>query len=132
MHLLQKNETLTAIRTEVEKVASKIKDQEAKKEVRKIISLLRDDDRVEDDWKTFSMHYDQANHNFLKRLKSEYPVLTPKDQKLCAYLRMNLTTKDIAPLLNISVRGVEIARYRLRKKINLDKEVNLNSYMMDY
>lgn len=132
MHLLQKSETLTAIRTEVEKIVSKIKDQEAKKEVRKIISLLRDDDRVEDDWKNFSIHYDQANHNFLKRLKSEYPVLTPKDQKLCAYLRMNLTTKDIAPLLNISVRGVEIARYRLRKKINLDKEVNLNSYMMDY
>ena len=132
MHLLQKNETLTAIRTEVEKAVGKIKDPEAKKEVRKIISLLRNDDRVEDDWKTFSMHYDQANHNFLQRLKEEYPVLTPKDQKLCAYLRMNLTTKDIAPLLNISVRGVEIARYRLRKKINLDKEVNLNTYMMDY
>ncbi len=132
MHLLQKNQTLTAIRTEVEKNLSKIKDPNAKKEVKKIISLLRSDDRLEDDWSNFSLHFDQAHHNFLKRMKAKYPQLTPKDQKLCAYLRMNLTTKEIAPLLNISVRGVEIARYRLRKKIELEKERNLNDFMMQF
>ena len=132
MHLLQKNQTLTAIRTEVEKNLSKIKDPNAKKEVKKIISLLRTDDRLEDDWSNFSLHFDQAHHNFLKRIKAEYPQLTPKDQKLCAYLRMNLTTKEIAPLLNISVRGVEIARYRLRKKIELEKERYLNDFMMEF
>jgi len=132
MHLLQKNQTLTAIRAEVEKSTSKIKDPIAKKEVKKIISLLRNDDRLEDDWSNFSVHFDQAHHNFLKRIKAKYPQLTPKDQKLCAYLRMNLTTKEIAPLLNISVRGVEIARYRLRKKIDLDKEKNLNDFMMEF
>lgn len=132
MHLLQKNQTLTAIRTEVEKNLSKIKDPNAKKEVKKIISLLRSDDRLEDDWSNFSLHFDQAHHNFLKRMKSTYPQLTPKDQKLCAYLRMNLTTKEIAPLLNISVRGVEISRYRLRKKIELEKDKNLNDFMMDF
>ena len=132
MHLLQKNQTLTAIRSEVEKNLSKIKDPNAKKEVKKIISLLRSDDRLEDDWSNFSVHFDQAHHNFLKRMKAKYPQLTPKDQKLCAYLRMNLTTKEIAPLLNISVRGVEIARYRLRKKIALEKERNLNDFMMEF
>jgi len=132
MNLLQKNETLTAIRTEVEKAEKNIKDPQAKKEVKKIISLLRTDERLEDDWNNFSIHFDQAHHQFLKRLKSEYPQLTPKDQKLCAYLRMNLTTKEIAPLLKISVRGVEISRYRLRKKIGLKKEVNLNDFMMNF
>jgi len=132
MNLLQKNETLTAIRSEVEKVIKNIKDPQAKKEAKKIISLLRSDDRLEDDWNNFSIHFDQAHHQFLERLKKKYKNLTPKDQKLCAYLRMNLSTKEIAPLLKISVRGVEISRYRLRKKLAIDKEVNLNSFMMDF
>ncbi len=132
MNLLQKNETLSAIRSEVELVEKMVKDPEAKKEVKKIISLLRTDDRLEDDWNNFSIHFDQAHHQFLKRIKTEFPQLTPKDQKLCAYLRMNLSTKEIAPLLKISVRGVEISRYRLRKKIGLKKEINLNDYMMNY
>ncbi len=132
MNLLQKNETLTAIRSEVEKVIKNIKDPQAKKEARKIINLLRSDDRLEDDWNNFSIHFDQAHHQFLERLKKKYSNLTPKDQKLCAYLRMNLSTKEIAPLLKISVRGVEISRYRLRKKLELDKEINLNSFMMDF
>jgi DNA-binding CsgD family transcriptional regulator len=51
--------------------------------------------------------------------------------QLCAYLRMNLSSKDIAPLMSISVRGVEISRYRLRKKLNLSTEENLVQYLMD-
>ncbi len=132
MNLLQKNETLTAIRSEVEKIEKNIKDPQAKKEVKKIISLLRSDDRLDDDWNNFSIHFDQAHHQFLKRIKEAYPKLTPKDQKLCAYLRMNLSTKEIAPLLKISVRGVEISRYRLRKKLELAKEINLNDFMMNF
>jgi len=132
MNLLQKNETLEKIRSEIEQVNKKIKDPDAKKEIKKIVSLLRSDDRLEDDWNNFSIHFDQAHHNFLRRIKEQYPKLTPKDQKLCAYLRMNLTTKEIAPLLKISVRGVEISRYRLRKKLKLDKTVNLNDFMMTF
>ncbi|WP_373921469.1 helix-turn-helix transcriptional regulator, partial [Prolixibacter sp. NT017] len=70
--------------------------------------------------------------NFFRRLKNEYPSLTPSDLKLCAYLRLNLATKEIAPLLNISVRGVEIRRYRLRKKLELPQEKNLVEFMMEF
>ena len=132
MILLQKNETIKAIRGEIEQAEKNIKDPEAKKELKKVVSLLRSDDRMEDDWNNFSIHFDQAHHQFLKRIKEAYPKLTPKDQKLCAYLRMNLSTKEIAPLLKISVRGVEISRYRLRKKIGLDKKHNLNEFMMEF
>ena len=132
MNLLQKNETLDAIRTQMEYIEKKVKDTATKKEIKNILSLLRSDDRLEDEWNNFSIHFDQAHHDFLKRLKNQYPKLTPKDQKLCAYLRMNLSTKEIAPLLKISVRGVEISRYRLRKKIELDKEINLNDFMMSF
>lgn len=132
MHLVQKNETINKIREEVQNASKKIKDPDAKKEVRKILSLLTNDERLEDEWDNFSYHFDQVHTDFLKRVSEEYPQLTPKDKKLCAYLRMNLTTKEIAPLLNISVRGVEISRYRLRKKLELDGDTNLNAFMMGY
>ena len=132
MHLLQKEETLSAIRQEIESATKKIKDPNSKQEMKKVVSLLRSDERFEGDWDTFSMHFDQVHYNFLQRLSDKYPVLTPKDQKLCAYLRMNLSTKEIAPLLKISVRGVEVSRYRLRKKLGLEKEVNLNAFMMKF
>lgn len=132
MHLLQKNSTLNKLREDIEKIQKNLQDEKAKKEVRKVLSVLKDDERLEEDWENFSYHFDQVHSNFIKRLKQNYPNLTPKDQKLCAYLRMNLSTKEIAPLLNISIRGVEISRYRLRKKLELAKEENLSSFMIEF
>ncbi len=132
LHLVQKNETINKIRSEIENVRKKVKDPEAKKELKKVISVLSDDERLENDWESFSVHFDQVHSDFLKRLKAQYPDLTRKDRKMAAYLRMNLSTKEIAPLLGISVRGVEIGRYRLRKKMNLDTGIKLRKYMVEY
>lgn len=132
MHIVQKNEVLNKIKEEAELLKKYIKEPQAEKEIRKLISLLSDDERLDDDWENFAYYFDQVHTDFLRRLKQKYPKLSPKDQKLCAYLRMNLTTKEIAPLLNISVRGVEISRYRLRKKLDLHSTVNLNDFMMSY
>ena len=79
------------------------KDMEARSNIKKVIGILSDDQRLEDDWESFAVHFDQVHTDFLRRLKERYPQLSPKDLKLCAYLRMNLTTKDIAPLLNLSL-----------------------------
>lgn len=132
LHLVQKNETINKLRTEIENVRRKVKDPEAKKELKKVISVLSDDERLENDWESFSLHFDQVHSDFLKRLKAQYPELTRKDQKMAAYLRMNLSTKEIAPLLGISIRGVEIGRYRLRKKMLLDTGIKLRKYMVEY
>jgi len=132
MHLLQKSETLKQIKSEVENVRKKIKDPDAKKEIRKVVSLLNSDIRLEEDWNNFSYHFDKVHHDFLKKIQTEYPKLTANDLKLCAYLRLNLSTKEIAPLLNISTRGVEISRYRLRKKLALSSDINLNSFMLQF
>jgi len=132
MHIVQKNEVLNKVKEEAELLKKYIKEPQAEKEIRKLISLLSDDERLDDDWEKFTTYFDQVHTDFLRRIKKEYPKLSPKDQKLCAYLRMNLTTKEIAPLLNISVRGVEISRYRLRRKLDLDSSVNLNEFMMSY
>lgn len=132
MHIVQKNEVLNKVKSEVELLKKYIKNPTAEKELRKLESLLSDDERLDDDWESFAYHFDQVHTDFLRRIKEEFPKLSPKDQKLCAYLRMNLSTKEIAPLLNISIRGVEISRYRLRKKVDLDSSKNLNEFMMNY
>ena len=132
MHLLQKNETLNTLRSKIVKIQKDLKDPEDKRQLKKLINLIESDTQLEDDWTKFSYHFDQVHRNFLTRIKQNYPHLSSKDLKLCAYLRMNLSTKEIAPLLSISVRGVEISRYRLRKKLALEKEVNLNEFMVGY
>jgi DNA-binding CsgD family transcriptional regulator len=83
-----------------------------------------------DDWKVFEFHFEKAHEKFLQKLKHKYPELNHGDLRLCAYLRMNLTSKEIAPLLRISVRGVENHRYKLRKKLNLKSDENLTDFIM--
>jgi FixJ family two-component response regulator len=86
----------------------------------------------DEDWKTFETHFDQAHQDFINRLKSTYPHLTQSDLKLCAYLRLNISSKEIAHLLNISLRGVEVRRYRLRKRINISTEENLYEFLLKF
>lgn len=132
MHLVQKNEVIAHLRSELESLAKRHADHPGAKELRDLARMLGHDQQFEADWEQFASHFDQVHAGFLRRLREQYPQLTPKDQRLCAYLRMNLSTKEIAPLMNISVRGVEISRYRLRKKLDLDREVNLNEFMMSF
>ena len=132
MHLLQKSELLNKIDEELHKLNRHIHDPEAQKEIRKLMHLLQDDARLDSDWEQFAYHFDQVHSDFFKRIREKYPNLTPKDLKLCAYLRLNLSTKEIAPLMNISVRGVEISRYRLRRKLDLDNDANLTEFLMGF
>jgi len=80
----------------------------------------------------FDSYFDEVHQDFITRLKDDYQNLSPKELRLCAYLRMNLSTKEIAPLMNVSVRGVEISRYRLRKKLGLDHDTNLADFILSY
>ena len=83
-----------------------------------------------DDSDVFEMTFEKAHEKFLQKLMNKFPVLTHSDLRLCAYLRMNLSSKEIAPLMRISVRGVENHRYKLRKKLNLKKEEDLTDYVL--
>ena len=76
------------------------------------------------------MKLDNADKDFLKLVKEKHPSLTPNDLKLCAYSRLNLASKEIAPLLNISPRSVEVTRYRLRKKMNLAPKSSFTNYIL--
>jgi DNA-binding CsgD family transcriptional regulator len=132
MHLVQKNQLLMKLNSELEQLRKKAKNPEVATELRKLIRLLKHDIRLDDDWEQFSHHFDQVHRDFVSRLIDTHPQLTPNDHRLCAYLRMNLSSKEIAPLMNITVRGVEVSRYRLRKKLSLASEVNLTEFMMRF
>jgi DNA-binding CsgD family transcriptional regulator len=130
MHLVQKNEIMVKIKNDLKHLMAEASPA-FKKKIEQITRTIEADSHLDNNWEQFELYFDQVHENFFKRLRQQYPELTPKDQKLCAYLRMNLSTKEIAPLLNISVRGVEISRYRLRKKLDLDSDTNLISFMME-
>ncbi|MEM6345128.1 MAG: triple tyrosine motif-containing protein [Bacteroidota bacterium] len=129
MHLVQKGEIMLRLKSNLQKLA-KTASTNNRKAIRDLIRTIDDDIRLDNNWEQFEVHFDQVHGQFLHHLREKFPVLTAKDQRLAAYLRMNLSTKEIAQLMNISVRGVEISRYRLRKKLNLEREVNLNDFMM--
>ena len=125
MSLIKKNEFLSKIKEEI-KLAS-----ENDKNLKSVIKIIDKNLNNTDDWHLFEEAFNNADQDFLKKIKTEHPSLTSNDLRLCAYLRLNLSSKEIAPLLNISTRSVEVKRYRLRKKMNLDHDDSLSDYILE-
>ncbi|MBS7254232.1 triple tyrosine motif-containing protein [Flavobacterium branchiicola] len=98
----------------------------------KINKLIDHELQGDKHWNEFEEIFNQLHDNFMQRLKTSYPELTPRDMRLCAYLRMNFNTKEIAPLLGISVRGVEDTRYRIRKKLQLPSDANITEFILNF
>lgn len=84
------------------------------------------------DWSFFEQAFNNADKDFLEKIKKSHPDLTPNDLRFCAYLRLNLSSKEIAPLLNISTKSVETKRYRLRKKLGLEHNSGLVNYILKF
>jgi FixJ family two-component response regulator len=99
------------------------------KDIQGILDLTQQDERLDANWEQFSQHFDQVHVDFQNRLRERYPHLTKNDLKLCAYIRLNLSSKEIASLMFVTVRAVEISRFRLRKRLDLDKGINLNEFI---
>ena len=97
----------------------------------KIKKSIKINDLNKNEWQSFEKNLMQSHEDFVHKFTLKYPLLTPKDIKLSIYLKMNLSSKEIAPLLNISFRGVELHRYRLRKKLNLRPDESLSKFMIN-
>ena len=80
----------------------------------------------------FETYFNSAYHNFMDRLRQQYTDITAGDLRICCLLRMNLSTKEIASLMNVSVRAIELRRYRLRKRLSLDGDTNLVDFLMNF
>ena len=123
MNLVRRNELLSTIKKELSLI-------KGKEDITNVVKLINKNLNTSDDWKLFEEAFENADKDFLKKLKSKHSNLTSNDLRLCTYLRLNLSSKEIAPLLNISPRSVEVKRYRLRKKMNLPHEASLSNYIL--
>lgn len=126
MSLIKKNELLSIIKDDLKKSS----DENGTKSIKSVISTINKNITEDDSWNVFKEAFDSVDKDFLKRIKTKHPNLSPSDLKLCAYLRLNLTSKEIAPMLNISIRSMEIKRHRLRKKLNLMHNDGLVDYIL--
>ncbi|WP_242203292.1 helix-turn-helix and ligand-binding sensor domain-containing protein [Aestuariivivens insulae] len=125
MSLIKKNEFLNSIKKELKEVGNN------NKSLKHVIKIIDKNLNNTDDWHVFEEAFNNADKDFLKKVKTQHPSLTTNDLRLCAYLRLNLSSKEIAPLLNISARSVEVKRYRLRKKMELSHESSLTDYILE-
>lgn len=130
--IIQKNELILKLKSMVDEFYSHNSQRSLLPLYQKMNTLLNSNMDAEEDWKMFLIKFEQKHKGFFKRLKEMHPQLTNNDLRLCACLKLNLDTKDIASLMNLSVRAVENNRYRLRKKINLLPSQNLNDYFLQF
>ncbi|PIQ21673.1 MAG: hypothetical protein COW65_07685 [Cytophagales bacterium CG18_big_fil_WC_8_21_14_2_50_42_9] len=132
MHVMHNLETMQKLRGQLQEVIGDVQDKETMLQLKKLLKSVDEDIKFENNWEQFELHFNQIHQDFLKRLANDFPQLTHRDIKLCAYLRLNLSTKEIASLLNLSLRGIEASRYRLRKKMDMDPEANLTDFILKY
>ena len=133
MNLVRKNDLLQVIDEDIQELAESVRKEDPKTKIIRKINDIRHDiqSNMNDDanWSKFEENFNLVYDNFMQELIAHYPDLKKNDRKLCAYLRMGLSSKEMASLLNTSVRSIETARYRLRKKLNLDNGANLSDFI---
>lgn len=133
--LERKNKALEAIKKNIQEAIGKVRLMEDKSLVVPLINMnmevnenLNGDSIIE----RFEEEYNLSNNDFLHRLTDRFPLLNNNERMVCVYLRMNRTTKEIATLLNLSIRGVETIRYHLRKKLGLDRKERLSTVLAEF
>jgi ligand-binding sensor domain-containing protein/DNA-binding CsgD family transcriptional regulator len=132
MNLVRKNEFLIRIKEELKDLKKMSREEPSSEKANIIIGRINKEVDSNKQREVFEKAFDEVHEAFLNRLESKYPSLTPTELRLCAFLKMNISTKEIAPLMNISVRGVEICRYRVRKKLRINRMTNLASLLINF
>jgi DNA-binding CsgD family transcriptional regulator len=128
----RKNEVLGEIKADLLKVVSAMKGEsarEAKQQLLVINTRIDENMQSDDVLSRIEEQFDLLHNDFMKRLHQRFPDLSNNEYMMCAYLKMELSTKEMAPLLGISVRGVETLRYRLRKKLGLEREEGILEFL---
>ena len=131
MQITQKNEFLKQLKNKLKQI-TETTEGSVKNDLLANIKEIDRDMRLDKNWEKFQFYFDQVHQDFLERLRAEFPHLSSTTLKLCAFIRIGLSTKEIAVLMNISLSGVEKRRYRLRKKLHLDPDINLTSFLKDF
>ncbi len=129
VHLIQKNELLSDVKSRLKKLNKSQAVAEGGMELNSIIKKINRELADENNWEVFEMHFDQVHEEFMKKITQQHPELTLREQKLSAFIKMGMSSKEIATLMNITTRAVENNRYKLRLKLGLDQGENLSAYI---
>lgn len=130
--LVKRNEAIQALLEELDKQKETLGDRYPNKLYTRLRSLIESTLNDQADWVQFETYFNSAHQNFMDRLRQQYADITAGDLRICCLLRMNLSTNEIASLMNVSVRAIELRRYRLRKRLALDGDTNLVDFLMNY
>jgi DNA-binding CsgD family transcriptional regulator len=130
LQVVKKNKLLNGIIHRLKDIDSETMDETAKLRFNKLYKTILKELNTDKSWNNLEKHIRNVHFDFLKRLKEQYPAITPREMDLATYLLMNMSTKEIAEIMNISDGGVELARYRLRKKLDLSRKENLTGFLM--
>lgn len=131
LNLVQKNGIMEALKNNISQISSEAERGFAKK-LNQLKRLVDYSFNLDKDWNNFKLHFEQVHNNFFNDLMDKYPDLTPSECKLCALIKLNLNTKEIASILSINPESVKVARYRLRKKLGLDGQQNLAEFLIGF
>lgn len=129
LELDQKNAILERVKEEVETIAMHASDQ-VRNELTSLLGIIKQTKADQRYWKDFKQYFNEINPNFFKTLAGRHPSLTPKDLKYCCYLSLNLSNNEITRLMGINQESVRTHKYRLKKKMALSKEQNLEQYLI--
>lgn len=127
LHLVQKNTFIQELKENLENIKSS--PEKFKTEFRRIVMLLRKENASDKDWEVFKTYFAEVHNDFDQKLKTLYPDISEKEIRLSAFLRMNLTTKEIAATLNVLPDSILKSKYRLKKKLGLDKDTDLVTFL---
>jgi phosphate/sulfate permease/DNA-binding CsgD family transcriptional regulator len=131
MNIIQKNEFLSSLKNEIVEIKSSVKDPEARQAFNRLSLMISQNLSIDRDREKFQMHLNEQNSNFLRLLSEKYPSITDNEKRLAVLLRLNLSSKEIASILNISPKSVEMNRYRLRKKLKVSPKINLSDFIRE-
>ena len=132
MSIIRKNEFLNSLKNEIVKIKANIRDREIRLGLNKLSLMITQDLSIDRDREKFQMHINKQNSNFIHQLTESFPTMTDNEKRLASLLRLNLSSKEIASILNISPKSVEMNRYRLRKKLKVDPKVSLSDFIRNF
>ena len=132
LHMLQKNQILNELKGMVGDVRKEKDHKKAAKQFSRLANLIDYGINLDKDWEGFQKIFEQLHPEFYTNLKSQFPGLTPNDLHLCALLKLNLSTREIADLLGIAQESLKVKRYRLRQKMGLESDRNLNEFIITF
>jgi DNA-binding CsgD family transcriptional regulator len=129
---IKKNELLTRLITDIENIDENVLNSSLHSPIKKVLNKINKHLIDKEDWLAFELHFRNAHAAFFDKLREKHPELSSNEIKLSAYLKLNLSSKEIASLMNISIRSVEQGRWRLRKKLDLPKDSSLVLYIQSF